>query len=319
MRLLFAIVVLLLLGTFAPLRLQRPEPVPAATFLTFEAVPLDEDDRERRRLGPLVYLGGWNIESNDPRFGGISAAHVEDREVIAFSDAGWMIRFSLPVDARPVRADLRQLPQGPGSATAKTDRDIESVAVHGARAWIGYERANAVWRYRRADWNAEASAAPREMRRWRANRGSEAIARLPDGRFLVFSEGSGGDSEAVLFEGDPTEKGTEAVKLKYRPPNGYRVTDAAALPDGRLIFLNRRVRLLEGFSSKLSLATPGPLKAGSVIQGREIAVFTGAVIADNFEALSLSHDGRRTILWIASDDNYNQLQRTLLLKFALAD
>jgi hypothetical protein len=31
----------------------------------------------------------------------------------------------------------------------------------------------------------------------------------------------------------------------------------------------------------------------------------------------VSREGGRTILWLASDDNYNKLQRTLLLKFAL--
>lgn len=319
MRLLFALVVLLLLGTFAPLSLQRAEPVPAVTFLTFEPVPLDEDRPERRRLGSLVYLGGWNLDSNDPRFGGISALHVEGREVSALSDAGWLIRFTLPADGRIVRADLGQLPEGPGSATAKTDRDIESMAMAGPRAWIGYERANAVWRYRRSDWTSEASAAPQAMRRWRANRGSEAMLRLRDGRFLVFSEGSGGDSEALLFGGDPAEKGTASARLKYRPPAGYRVTDAALLPDGRMLFLNRRFRLMEGFTARLSLASPVELKPGAVIEGREIAAFAAPVIADNFEGLSVTQEGGRTILWIASDDNYNQLQRTLLLKFALED
>jgi hypothetical protein len=37
------------------------------------------------------------------------------------------------------------------------------------------------------------------------------------------------------------------------------------------------------------------------------------------EALSVDSENGRTILWIASDDNFNPLQRTLLLKFALAD
>jgi hypothetical protein len=35
------------------------------------------------------------------------------------------------------------------------------------------------------------------------------------------------------------------------------------------------------------------------------------------EALAVEREGGRTILWIASDDNFNPLQRTLLLKFGL--
>ena len=40
---------------------------------------------------------------------------------------------------------------------------------------------------------------------------------------------------------------------------------------------------------------------------------------DNMEALSVTRERGRTILWIASDDNFSPLQRTLLLKFALVD
>jgi hypothetical protein len=35
------------------------------------------------------------------------------------------------------------------------------------------------------------------------------------------------------------------------------------------------------------------------------------------EALSVTRELGRTIVWIASDDNFSPLQRTLLLKFAL--
>lgn len=317
MRVFFALAALILLGTFAPPGLQRVEPPPAVTVLRFKPVPLDEDEPRRTRLGPLRYLGGWDIESNDYRFGGLSALYVEGREILAFSDAGWLIHFALPAGRAAARGSLQALPQGPGGpASEKRDRDIESVAVHGPYSWIGYERANAIWRYRRSGWTSDVWAKPQGMRRWNANRGSEAMLRLPDGRFLVFSEGSGGDSEALLFDGDPALPGAHAVKLKYRPPAGFRITDAALLPDGRLLFLNRRVRILEGFSAKLSLAEVPPLAAGSTIEGREIAAFTGAVVRDNFEALGVTQEADRTILWIASDDNYNQLQRTLLLKFA---
>jgi hypothetical protein len=48
-----------------------------------------------------------------------------------------------------------------------------------------------------------------------------------------------------------------------------------------------------------------------------VAAFEGAVTRDNLEALSVTQEGGRTILWLASDDNYNPLQRTLLMKFAL--
>ena len=65
-------------------------------MLRFAPVPLDAGDPRRRRLGALLYLGGWELSSDSPRFGGISALHVEGGEAIALSDAGTLFRFALP-------------------------------------------------------------------------------------------------------------------------------------------------------------------------------------------------------------------------------
>jgi hypothetical protein len=313
MRILFALAVLVLLGTFAPPRLQRSPLPPSRTWVSFEAVALQPGPGRAPRIGRLRYLGGWSLASNDFRFGGLSAIHVDGGEVLAFSDAGSRIAFPLPRDGRTVRAVL-QPPAG-----RKRDRDVESLVVEGDRAWIGLERRNMVVRYDRRGWRGEAAGAPRAMRRWRGNRGPEAMLRLPDGRFLVFSEGGGGPSEALLFAGDPALDATSAVRLRYRPPRGYRVTDADLLPDGRALFLNRRVRLLEGVSAKLTLARLDGLRAGGLIEGEEIAHLRRPMTVDNMEALSVSREGGRTVVWLASDDNFNPLQRTLLLKFALEE
>lgn len=316
-RVAFLVAAFVLLATFAPLSLQRRDPPPAVSLVHFAPVALDEAAPAARRLGRLVFLGGWALTSNDPRFGGISALHVEAGRVLALSDAGWRARFPLPGRRSAVRADIAMMEAGPGPAEQKENRDVESLTVHGPTLWVGYEQGNMVWRYRLSDFAVRGSAAPAAMARWSANRGAEAMVRLADGRFLVFSEGKGGDSEVLLFAGDPAAAATKALRLRYRPPAGFRITDAALLPDGRLALLHRRVGLFEGFTARLAVARMPALAEGAVIAGDEAAAFEGTVTRDNFEALSASREGGRTIVWIASDDNYNKLQRTLLLKFAL--
>jgi hypothetical protein len=318
-RALLLLVALPLLATFAPLSLQRRDAPPAVSLVHFEPVALEEGSPEVRRLGRLAFLGGWALTSNDPRFGGISALHAEDGQALALSDAGWRIRMPLPAGRNVVRAAIAMVADGPGVAEEKENRDVESLVVAGSQAWLGYEQANAVWRYDRASFAARASAAPAAMSKWSDNRGAEAMVRFPDGRFLILSEGEGGDSEALLFAGDPAVAGTAALRLRYRPPTGYRVTDAALLPDGRLALLNRRVSLFGGFSASLTIARLPALVEGALIAGEEAASFEGPVTHDNFEALSVASESGRTILWIASDDNYNPLQRTLLMKFALVE
>jgi hypothetical protein len=316
MRLLFGALALLLLATFSPLGTYRPEPPPAVTWVSFAPVPLDAGDPTRIQLGRLRFLGGWSLTSNDPRFGGLSSLHIEAGEALAFSDAGWMTRFPLPGRTSTARGEIRALADGPGAPGRKKDRDIESMAVEGNQVWLGFEHANAVWRYDRPSWRSETGAAPALMRSWPANRGPEALVRLADGRFLVFAEGRGHGGPLLLFQGDPAVPGTRVLPLFYRPPDGYRATDATQLPDGRLLVLNRRFRLLEGVSAKLIVVNLGSPAPGAVLQGSEIADLHRPVTVDNMEGLSVTEEGGRTIVWLTSDDNYSPLQRTLLLKFA---
>jgi hypothetical protein len=314
---LFCIAALILLGTFAPVRITPPDPPPSRTWLTFERVPVEAGRPQDRRVGRLRFLDGWNMESNDWRFGGISAMHVADGEVTAFSDSGWRIRFPIPPREGTYPASIQAVRNHGGVAVSKVERDVESAAAHGAYVWLGLERRNGVWRFRAADWQEVGGTRPPAMREWAENTGAEAMLRLPDGRFIVFCEGDGGVSEAVMFLGDPSIAGTPAVGLRYRPPSGYRITDAALLPDGRMLLLNRRISLLSGPKAKLAVASVPPAQAGATIVPQEIATLAPPVTVDNMEALSVTRERGRTIVWLASDDNYMPLQRSLLLKFAL--
>jgi hypothetical protein len=307
-----AILFLVVLGSHAPNRITPAPPAPAVSFVTFERV---ED--VRGLSGRLQLDGAWSLTSNDPRFGGLSALHVEGEQATAFSDSGWLIRFPLPGEAAMVRAQISLTPGMGASADSKADRDVEAMAVLGPLAWVMLERRNLAIRYHRDRWRRDSYAKPEAMKDWRANNGVEAMLRLPDGRFLVFSEGKGGISDVLMFLGDPATPGTRAVKMRYRPPEGYRITDAALAPDGRMLLLNRRVSIFRGgFVAKVLEAPIPATRAGGLIEGAEIADL-GWPLADNMEGLSVTREGGRDILWMTSDNNYNSIQRTLLLKFIL--
>lgn len=319
-RLALAVLTAPLLATFAPPSLFSEPAPPARLSLSFKAVTLEEGNPRRRSVGKLLYLGGWAIRSNDGRFGGISAMHVQDARVTALSDAGWLFRFPLPGRGEEPLS-IMPLPEAPGLARVKGDRDVEAMAVHGRRAWLAFEGRNAIWRYDLRDWTSGAAAAPPAMKNWPANEGSEAIVRLADGRFLVFAENQqrDGSSAVLLFSGDPTSMDSKAELLRYLAPAGYKITDAALLPDGRILFLNRRVSVTDGISAKLTVASDPALMRGSILRGAELAHFEAPLTVDNMEALSVEKEDDRTVVWIGSDDNYIPLQRTLLLKFALME
>lgn len=309
----------LLLGTFARPAERPPQPRPALVSMTAERIALDEGDPQRRRLGGLELLDLWVLSSRDVRFGGISAMHVEDGRVLAFSDSGRVFRFPVPRREGSFPLRIEPLANGPGDGRRKSDRDVESMTVAGDRAWLAFEGHNEIWRFRRPALEVEASAAPEALREQPWTRGTEAMVRLRDGRFLTFSEGpmaEDGTTPLVLFEGDAALPATRTQQWRYRPPSGYRPTEAALLPDGRLLVLNRNFDLVRGWEAILAIAT----RAGTIVEARPVARFTGPVTRDNLEAMSVTREGKRTIVWIASDDNFlRPMQRTLLMKFALAE
>jgi len=314
--------ILLLLGTLVSPGPRPAQPGRGEGELVYTPIPFDAGNPRHRDIGRLHFLGGWSLSSPDERFGGLSGLHVEGNEVIAVTDTGMVATFPLPETSAAPRLRFLPIEQGPGRQRNRRSRDSEALQVSGSQLWISFERYNAVWRYDRASLRAQTGAQPEAMRRWQGNNsGPEAMVRLADGRFLVIQEGrddGGATSEAALFAGDPAVPGTQAIRLKYRrPPGGYRATDAALLPDGRVLILNRGLAWLR-LSAKLVIADPRALAAGGVIEGQEIATLEAPLTIDNMEGVSVTREGGRLIVWLVSDDDYMRLFRhSLLLKFAL--
>lgn len=285
-------------------------------------VPLDADDPARATVGPLTYLGGLHFSSRDPAFGGFSAMAVRGNRFLLLADGGLTFGFTMGPGLVPRDYAFDALPDGPDSGWSKRDRDSESLGFDPAsgRLWVGFERANAIWRYAPDLSAATAARAPPEMALWPENGGAEAMVRLPDGRFLVLSEdrdAPGGGKAALIYDRDPTDPAARAQAFRIVMPGRYRPTDAALLPDGRLIILARALSLRQFFTAKLLLADPRTM-SGGVLRPREIATFAPPLVHDNFEGLAITREGDATILWMVSDDNAPSLwQRSLLLKFRL--
>lgn len=308
-------------------RFDLPEPGPIAIRAT--RVALDPDDPKRRRLGALTYLGGVELDANGRQFGGYSAIAVRGTAFTLLSDRGTLLHFRMGADWRPRDARVTLLPAGPGTGWTKDQRDSESLVqdAAGGRAWVGFERWNQIWRYRIAPdgrWIAERGHAPSAMAEWPANGGAESMARMPDGRFVLLSEGkrpAGRERgrEALILSGDPTLPATPVTRFTYLPEHGFEPADAAALPDGRLLVLERGYRLSVPLTwrSRLAMVPASAVRAGAVAQGRGVARLEEPLLTENFEGLAIVREGDATILWIVSDDNLARWQRTLLLKFRL--
>ena len=101
-------------------------------------------------------------------------------------------------------------------------------------------------------------------------------------------------------------------------PAGYDPTDMTELSDGRLLILNRRLNLSFAlFTAKLVIVDRTAIREGATVEGREVATLAPPFLHDNFEALAATQEQGATIVWIASDDNREWFEQSLLLKFRL--
>lgn len=303
----------------------RLDLLPPVAAVTATPVALDWRDPDRTRLGRLTFLGGVHLTGPSPAFGGFSAMIVRGDRFTLLSDGGNIVRFRLDSRWRISDARFGALPDGPGRGWHKSDRDSESLTIDPATGtlWVGFERANQIWRYSPGFAAAQGHVTPPAMADWPENGGAESLVRLRDGSFIVLSESERAekrsDFRGIWFAGDPLNAPRRGFTFAYRPPAGFRATDMAELPDGRLMVLNRRASLESGFTAVLTILPRRAILAGKVASGVEIARFAAPVVHDNFEALAVTQEGDATILWIASDDNQLFLQRSLLLKFRLND
>ncbi|PJI88183.1 esterase-like activity of phytase family protein [Sphingomonas koreensis] len=300
---------------------------PTAEMAAHRAV-IDPLAPGRVKLGGLTFLGGVYLTGPAPAFGGFSAMMVEGDRFTLLSDGGNILSFRMGADWQVREPRFANLPDGPGTGWRKEDRDSESLTHDPAtgQLWIGFERANEIWRFAPGFARAEARVAPRTMAGWPVNGGAESLVRLRDGGFIVLAEDQDVKRNGVeltdvktglWFAGDPTQPRQRSFAFGYRPPKGFLPTDIVELPDGRLAVLNRKASLREGFTAVLALIDRDAVQPGRIVTGREVARFAAPVVHDNFEAIAAVREGDSTILWIASDDNQLFLQRSLLLKFRL--
>lgn len=321
MRIFWSVVLLLLLvpDTMVP---GRRVLLGADARFRAERVMLDSRDPALKRVGDLVWLGGVQLRSHDPQFGGFSSLSVSGDRFTLLSDSGDIVRFAMGADWRVRDPSFAELPAGPGTGWFKRDRDSESMSVDPkTRAiWVGFESYNQLWRYDSRFTRALAHIAPPAMARWPENQGPEAMTLLQGGGIATIAEddpwpgqkGRGG----IVFYGDPVQHPRWGFRFNYSPPSGYDPSDMTVLPDGRWLILNRRFAWGR-FSNVLTMVDPAQVKPGATVRGRVIATLAAPLIHDNFEGVTVTREGAATIIWLVSDDNQLPVQRSLLLKFRL--
>lgn len=303
-------------------------PLPG-TAMRFPEVDLTESAAARKLLfaptqtGPMRFERGWHLVSPHSRFGGFSAiARTGPGRFQLVGDNGYWTRLTL--DSRGLVSDvrIRTLPTPDGRPARKSKADAEAMFVdpETGKSWIALENINQIWRLDAALTKIEARRKLPEPG-WPKNSGPEAMARLTDGRTVVFSEDADDDPrgrEALIYTGDPTAPGPPPIRFFYDSRGKGLVSDAAPLPDGRILLVHRRLGFDPVFTTIIAIVDPADIRKDAVVRSRTIGRVP-TPLAENYEGAAVSVENGRSWLWLIADDNFNVWQRSLLLQFELVD
>ncbi len=286
-------------------------------------------------FGKLTFLGGLELIAADRKVGGLSGLISLDggSEFLAVTDNGHWVsgRIVQTADGKPTEIeDLRFAPLlgGDGKTLdARWGHDTEALTLSGSGLYVTAETRNAIYRY---PWPISTGkermigevALPQDIRDLPRNTGLEALAAGPEdgplaGKLVAVAESAPSDLHDLsgfIIGPDGTERFT------IRRYERFDATDAAFLPGGDMILVERRFSLRDLIGLRLRRFKGADIAAGAVLEGELLleADFNSQI--DNMEALGIhTNENGETILTLVSDNNRSILQRTLFLRFRLED
>jgi hypothetical protein len=282
------------------------------------------------RFGSLEFRGGLVLTSSSKSFGGLSALLVQrdGAHFIAVSDqSSWLRGRIVYQNNRPAGiVDAAMAPILDTAGKSNSRIDSESLAQDGGTLYVGIERTHRILRFnygkKRFLARGEEVPVPPEIKTLPFNQGLEGLIFVPKklplaGTLVAISEcglDSAGNIKAFLIGG--RSPGSFTVKRT----DAYDVSDAALLPHGDILILERKYSLQQGLSVRIRRIPLSGIKPGAVADGPVIFEADTRYQIDNMEGISV-HRARsgEIILTLISDDNFSPIQRTLLLQFALKE
>jgi hypothetical protein len=288
---------------------------------------------DQTQFGALEFRGGLELISRDDSFGSLSGLDfAPDGTLYSVADTGFWFSARLVEDAGRLTglSDTKfgppLLQNGmPGASKIDTDAEgLRIVAENGVpHALVSFEQTPTVRLYPGPDF---ANATPKKIqlpkfvRNIRLNEGLEAIAVAPAtsplaGATVVIAERS---LDAARNHRGFILSGPRAGEFSIHRTADYDVSDAAFLPAGDLLILERRFSFSGGFAVRIRRIAGDNIQPNATVDGTVLLEADSGYRIDNLEGLAVrSGPDGKTLLDLVSDNNQNMFQQTILLQFAL--
>ena len=291
--------------------------------------PFKIDDPSAKTIGRLVWRGGITMTANSRHFGGWSDLQVsaDGKTLTSISDEGAWLTATIEYDGEANLAGLSdarigQLKGLDGHLIAtKAEADAEAMTRLPDGSWlVAFERNHRIWRYRTLTATPTPFEGPADLVRQPTNGGIEGMLALDDGRVVAISEEYSLQPDTVVgWIGTPTAGGRYQWRsFNYATIPDFRPTAIAQLPDGSFGMIERAFDMVRGVRCRVMRFDAAQLVAGGTVKAEELARLSSPYAVDNLEGIAATKGARgETLLWLISDDNFNPLQRNILLLFEL--
>lgn len=321
-----------LLVTAACAAVPPPGPVGARDLplqINSSMLPFKLGEPQAGEVGKLKWRGGIAMTAGSRSFGGWSDLQVsaDGRKLVAISDEGSWLTADIDTD---LGGNLAGLSNGRIGSLRGLDgqlladkqlSDAEGLAAMPDGSWlVSFERQHRIWRYAALDAVPTALNLPEDFARQPTNGGAEALLALKDGRIVAISEEMKAGSDARMgWIGEPAGGGRYRwSRFDYVSAPDFAPTAIRQLPDGSFVTLERAFDFARGVRCRVMRFDAGQLKPGGAVRPEELARLASPYAVDNLEGLSVTRGARgETLLWLMSDDNFNPVQRNILLLFEL--
>ncbi len=324
---------------------------PKTLDLAVSSVPLAGLNPFRKEVGSLSFVAGFHLTSTDKRLGGLSGLDMrEDGGLLAVSDTGDFVWIDLAADGlTPKALRVAAMLDAKGAALrGKAEGDAEGLALRGDIALVSYEGHHRVLAFDLGACGAAARGAPvasasstsltrafeRKDLSVGGNQGLEGLAITADWMLIAGIETKLGSASPVSAR--PIEASPEFdLEIGKDAPELVGLDALPAEPDGgiRLYSLHRSSNPLASNVITIVESTLEPTfdqsnlparviseidersrKGYRVTSSRALAEMSVFLTIDNFEGIAARRlpDGR-VRLFVVSDDNFSESQRTLLM------
>ncbi len=330
MKALLAVLGFALLAACSPSSADPPPITDQWRALEIRAEPVSFPEQQ---IGRLRFRGGLHLAGpTHQAFGGLSGLEVlDDGRIVAVSDDGEWFEARLVLDREgqlvglaDTRSALMRDETGEPFESKRAGDSEDLTQLPDGRFAVSFEQTQSIRIY---DLNRDgpfgaAQRGPRldNVRRLPRNAGLEAIASTTDGALLVGAEGEGHRSTPLWLASLDAQ---DQVRSHSRYPldGGFSLTSLDRLPNGDFVALERFYAPVIGARARIAIFPAAALAAGGVLEHvEELAMLAPPLPVDNFEGVSAVRLANGAVrLYIVSDDNFSDRQRTLLLAFDMVD